>query len=204
MLTSSLNIKETEMKIVIVRHGETDYNKSKRIQGKQELSLNEKGKTQARQVAESLRQHKITHIYCSSLVRARETAEIINNSFSLPIVTDESLDERDWGTWENRLHDDILKQNPELVDSLFGMGLDANPHEGETARALIKRSVGFLRQTIENHAESDVILVVTHGGPITVMLGFMKDLRLEEYFHQGVENGQILIVEYTNSEFVFE
>ena len=192
------------MEILIVRHGETDYNKAKRIQGKQQVPLNENGRAQALRLAELLRHHKITHIYCSSLVRARETAEIVNNSFSLPIITDESLNERDWGTWENIPHDDILKQHPEFGDSLFGMRLDANPHRGETATDLIDRSIGFLHRIVENHAESDVILVVTHGGPITAMLVFMKGLRPEEYSRQRMENGQILRVEYENSRFMLE
>ena len=102
------------MRLIIVRHGETDYNITRRIQGRQQVPLNENGRTQALQVAESLRQYKITHIYCSSLVRARETAEIINNYFSLPIMIDDRLNERDWGIWENRnLNElnEILKQD---------------------------------------------------------------------------------------------
>ena len=90
------------MIIIFVRHGETDYNKIKRVQGTQQIPLNEQGKTQAQQVAESLQQYKITHIYCSGLVRARETAEIINSSLSLPIMTDDRLNERNWGIWENK------------------------------------------------------------------------------------------------------
>lgn len=191
------------MKIVIVRHGETDYNKTKRIQGQQQVSLNENGRAQARQVAELLRHFKITHIYCSSLIRARETAEIINNLFSLPLVTDSRLNERNYGTWENKSYD-ILRQNPELWNIWTGIELDSNPHQGETAREFMNRSIGFLHDIVENHAESDVILVVTHGGPIRVMLGFMKDLPPEEYLYQEIDNGQIFEVEYENSRFMFK
>jgi len=98
------------MEIVIVRHGETEYNKTKRVQGQQQVRLNEKGRSQAIQVAKSLKPYNFTHIYCSILITARKTADIINESFSLPIVTDNRLNERNLGVWENKYVDELLKQ----------------------------------------------------------------------------------------------
>ena len=190
------------MIIIIVRHGETDYNKSRKFQGHLQILLNEKGRTQAVQIAESLRQYKITHIYCSGLIRARETAEIINNSFSLPIVIDNRLDERDWGIWENRNRDEILKQIPESANIWNEENLDSNPYQGETTRELMTRTVEFLNYLVENHAASDVILVVTHGGPMRMMLGIIKGLHNEQYLRQEIENGQIWLVKYENSRFI--
>ena len=195
------------MRLIIVRHGETDYNKTRRIQGRQQVPLNENGRTQALQVAESLRQYKITHIYCSSLVRARETAEIINNYFSLPIMIDDRLNERDWGIWENRnLNElnEILKQDIKLEKFWNEENLDWNPHRGETTRDLMKRTADFLNQIVRNHAESDVILVVTHGGPMKMMLGIIKGLQDEKYLREEIGNGQMLKVKYENSRFTIQ
>ena len=192
------------MIIIIVRHGETDYNKARRFQGQLQIPLNEKGRTQAVHLAKSLKRYKITHIYSSNLVRARETAEIINKSFSLPIVIDNRLAERDWGIWENQNRDEILKQNPESGNIWIEKNLDFNPHRGETTRNLMYRSTEFLNYLVENHAAADVILVVTHGGSMRMMLGIIKGLHDEQYLRQEIENGQILIVRYENSRFIKE
>jgi broad specificity phosphatase PhoE len=192
------------MILLIVRHGETDYNKTKRVQGTQQIPLNERGKNQALQVAKSLRQFKITHIYCSGLVRARETAEIINSSFSLPIVKDNRLNERNWGNWESKKRDEILKPGENFENIWSEENLDANPHQGETTRELMKRCVDFLYWIIENHAESDVILVVTHAGPMRMIRGIIKGLQDEEYLRRDIKNGQILIVKYEHARFAIE
>jgi broad specificity phosphatase PhoE len=192
------------MILLIVRHGETDYNKTKRVQGTQQIPLNERGKNQALQVAKSLRQFKITHIYCSGLVRARETAEIINSSFSLPIVKDNRLNERNWGNWESKKRDEILKPGENFENIWSEENLDANPHQGETTRELMKRCVDFLHWIIENHADSDVILVVTHAGPMRMIRGIIKGLQDEEYLRRDIKNGQILEVRYEHARFAIE
>ena len=192
------------MIIIFVRHGETEYNKTRKFQGHLQIPLNEKGRTQAVQLEKSLRQYKITHIYCSNLIRARETAEIINNSFSLPIVIDNRLDERDWGIWENQNRHEILKQNPESGNIWNEENLDANPYRGETTRNLMTRTTEFLNYIVKHHAASDVILAVTHGGPMRKMLGVIKGLHDEQYLRQEIKNGQILVVRYENSRFTVE
>jgi broad specificity phosphatase PhoE len=190
--------------IYIVRHGETEYNKTKRIQGKQQIPLNINGRTQAVQAAESLRQYKITHVYCSGLIRAGETAAIINKYFSLPVVTDIRLNERDWGAWENRYYTEI----PNLIQRTGTVwnedNLDSSPHQGETTRQLMKRCAGFLNDVVKNHAASDAILVVTHGGPMRAIIGIVKGLEDESYLRQNIGNGQIMIVKYENSRFTIQ
>jgi len=166
--------------------------------------LNEKGKAQAVQLAKSLRQYKITRIYSSNLSRARETAEIINKSFSLPVIIDARLDERDWGIWENQNRDEMLKQIPASGNIWNEENLDTNPYKGETTRNLMARCAQFLNYIVENNSAADVVLVVTHGGPMRMILGIIKGLHDEQYLRQEIENGQMLIIRYENSMFVKE
>ena len=192
------------MLVIIVRHGETDYNKKRLFQGRLQIRLNEKGKAQAVQLAKSLRQYKITRIYSSNLSRARETAEIINKSFSLPVIIDARLDERDWGIWENQNRDEMLKQIPASGNIWNEENLDTNPYKGETTRNLMARCAQFLNYIVENNSAADVVLVVTHGGPMRMILGIIKGLHDEQYLRQEIENGQMLIIRYENSMFVKE
>jgi broad specificity phosphatase PhoE len=190
--------------VIIVRHGETDYNKKRLFQGRLQIRLNEKGKAQAVQLAKSLRQYKITRIYSSNLSRARETAEIINKSFSLPVIIDARLDERDWGIWENQNRDEMLKQIPASGNIWNEENLDTNPYKGETTRNLMARCAQFLNYIVENNSAADVVLVVTHGGPMRMILGIIKGLHDEQYLRQEIENGQMLIIRYENSMFIKE
>ena len=68
----------------------------------------------------------------------------------------------------------------------------------------MKRCVDFLYWIIENHAESDVILVVTHAGPMRMIRGIIKGLQDEEYLRRDIKNGQILIVKYEHARFAIE
>jgi broad specificity phosphatase PhoE len=192
------------MRLIIVRHGETDYNKTGRFQGQQQIPLNELGRTQAQLDGEALKQYRFTHIYCSNLIRAKETAAIINNSFSLPILIDDRLNERSWGIWENHFRDEFAEQDDVIKNIWRVENLDVNPHQGETTRALMVRIQEFLNYLTNNHDEADELLVVTHGGPMCMMLGIMKGLHDETYLRQAIVNGQIIQIKYENSQFSIE
>jgi broad specificity phosphatase PhoE len=192
------------LQIIVVRHGETDFNKTRIFQGQQQIPLNAKGRAQAREVAAILQQYTITHIYCSGLVRARETAEIIDKSFKLPIVIDDRLNERDWGSWQNKTREALSAQAETLKNIWREENLDKNPHRGESTRDLMVRIEAFLSYLVTKHAASDVILLVTHGGPIRMMVGIIKGLQDEDYLEKDIENCQILRIEYGDSRFTLE
>ena len=190
------------MRIVIVRHGETEYNKLGIIQGQSQVPLNERGRAQAAEVAEFLKHEEFNYLYCSGLKRAQDTAEIINKSLNLRIIADNRLNERNYGTWENKKREDLIRQYPDLTNSLFSGDSDSKYHNGESVDELKNRSIEFFNHIISEHRESDVILVVTHGGPIKMMLGYVNGLAPEEYFQQaGINNGQIFKIEYKNRRF---
>ena len=192
------------MQIIVVRHGETDFNKTRIFQGQQQLPLNAKGRAQAREVAANLHQYAITHVYCSGLVRARETAEIIDKSFLLPIEIDNRLNERDWGTWQNKKREELSSQDDTLKNIWRKENLDENPYQGESTRDLMLRVEAFLKYLVIKHAASDVILLVTHGGPMRMMVGIIKGLQDKDYLEKDIENCQILRIYYDNSRFTLE
>src|SRR5690242_8696605 len=86
--------------LLLVRHGETDWNAEGRLQGQTDRPLNEYGRRQARELAERLAGDGVVAIYASDLSRAKETAEIVGGRLGLPVVVDPDLRERNWGTWE--------------------------------------------------------------------------------------------------------
>ena len=199
--TGSRTTRRFLMEILIVRHGETDYNKTRRLQGQQQIPLNDTGKAQARQLADSLRGGGITHIYCSGLRRARETADIINESFSLPVITDNRLNERNFGVWERRYLDELLTGQASPEEGGYRTLWDVTPENAETFEHMVERTTGFLNDVMKRHRDSDVILVVSHGGPIRILLGFISERGLGESTDRIIANGRILRFTYEDSKF---
>src|SRR5581483_12433051 len=87
--------------LLLVRHGETDWNSERRWQGHADEPLNETGRAQAREVADELADRSIDAVYSSDLSRARETAEIIAARLGLSVTTDARLGEVDVGDWSD-------------------------------------------------------------------------------------------------------
>ena len=133
--------------LLLVRHGETDWNASGRLQGHTDRPLNDYGRRQARELADRLADDGIAAIYTSDLSRAKETAEIVGARLGLPVVIDADLRERNWGSWEG----------------LTPSERDAVAFEGETPQEHRDRLMRAVRRIAARHPAQRVV-VVTHGG----------------------------------------
>jgi broad specificity phosphatase PhoE len=134
--------------LLLVRHGETDWNAEGRLQGQTDRPLSDYGRRQAQQLAEELQGEELEAIYSSDLARARETAEIVGRRLGLPTVLDPDLREKDWGTWEG----------------LTAVERDRVEFVGESTEAHRDRILESLRRISERHPGDGRVLVVTHGG----------------------------------------
>jgi broad specificity phosphatase PhoE len=134
--------------LLLVRHGETDWNAEGRLQGHTDRPLSDYGRRQAQQLAGELEDEELEAIYSSDLARARETAEIVGERLGLPVVLDPDLREKDWGTWEG----------------LNAVERDRVEFVGETTEAHQERMLRALRRIAERHPGDGRVLVVTHGG----------------------------------------
>ena len=145
--------------LLLVRHGETDWNAAGRLQGHTDRPLSDYGREQARRLADELANEELDAIYASDLARARETAEIVGARLNLPVVLDRDLREKDWGTWEGLTPPERI--GVELV--------------GESTEEHQRRTLAALARIAAAHP-SGRILVVTHGGSMrrvqTEALGF--------------------------------
>lgn len=133
--------------LLLVRHGETDWNSEGRLQGHTDTSLNDYGRRQAAALADELAGDGIDVVYSSDLSRARETAEIVAKRLGLPVVLEPGLREKNWGSWEG----------------LTPMERDAVEYVGESTEDHRDRTLRTLREIAERHPGRRV-LVVTHGG----------------------------------------
>jgi broad specificity phosphatase PhoE len=135
--------------LLLVRHGETDWNAEGRLQGHTDRPLNEHGRRQATRLAEELADERIDAVYASDLARARETAEIVAARLGLPVVVDSDLREKNWGSWEG----------------LTSSERDGIEYVGESTEEHRARTLDAVRRIAGRHP-GQRILVVTHGGSL--------------------------------------
>jgi broad specificity phosphatase PhoE len=136
--------------LLLVRHGETDWNAERRWQGHADVSLNQRGREQAEQLAAQLAEEAVDAVYSSDLCRARETAEILGARLGTAVVLDPDLREIDVGSREGL----TWPETQALTE-----------WDGEPTEAHADRVLGALRRIAEQHPGARV-LVVTHGGSI--------------------------------------
>ena len=161
--------------IVLVRHGETDWNRERRYQGHADTPLNEAGRRQAVELADGLRDEGLTAVYTSPLRRAAETADIVAGRLGLEAEELEALREIDVGDSQGLTVDEVKARFPERLDDVWRSGWQ----NGETHDQLSARVVPALLGLDRTHTGGRV-LGVTHAGPIRVALAAAAGLTHEE------------------------
>jgi len=150
--------------ILLARHGETDWNVERRVQGHSDTPLNDTGRGQARALAEELAGEPIDAVYSSDLARAHETARIVAAGRGLDVTAIRDLRERNFGTWEGLTDEEIYVRHPHARDRSWQEWGDA-----ETRDEMADRVLGALHRIAETHPDQRV-LVVSHGGPLRAVL----------------------------------
>lgn len=143
--------------LLLARHGETDWNREGRWQGHADVSLNERGRDQARELAQRLACERFDAIYSSDLARAHETALIVAEQLRMPVTTDAGLREIDVGRWSGCTPADIAQRFPGMTT-----------HDGETAEQHLARVLGAFTRIASTHA-GQRLLVVSHGKSLRVI-----------------------------------
>jgi broad specificity phosphatase PhoE len=163
--------------LVLVRHGETDWNRENRFQGHADIPLNEAGRAQARALVRELAAESFHAVYSSPLLRAYETAAILAESLELHVERADDLMEVDVGSWSGLTRVEVEARFPQgfrrWLD--YGHGWD----DGETYDELGTRVVFGLQRIATAHPET-TILAVTHGGPIRSALAAADGVRFAE------------------------
>lgn len=156
--------------LYLVRHGETEWNRSGRWQGHADIELTEDGRQQARALAARLRDERteVDRIYTSDLSRASETAAIVAAELGLQAVQFPALREIDVGAWSGLTRAEIQQRFPGAFQTVF------HAPDGETHTAFERRVVDAVLNLAERHAGEHVMLV-THGGTIRSLLGYVLE-----------------------------
>jgi broad specificity phosphatase PhoE len=147
--------------ILLARHGETDWNSGRRVQGHTDIPLNQTGIEQARTLAMQLSGEQLTAVFSSDLSRALDTARAVAAVHGLEVTIDPRLREKNFGTWEGLTDVEIAERFPHAQRGQWG--------DGETTEEVAQRVQGALDRIRELHPHGPV-LVVSHGGPLRAAL----------------------------------
>ncbi len=158
------------MHLILLRHGETDWNIERRMQGRTDTPLNAQGIDQAQRLAERLaKEEQIDALYTSPLARARTTAEIVGKKLGLEPISDERLCERGAGVFEGLTVAEFAERYPDLHRAWYSELHRPNLPGAETRDEFHDRVVSFLDFVRAKHVNQRVG-VVSHGGTLSMLL----------------------------------
>ena len=152
-------------RILLARHGETEWNRLGRWQGHADPPLNDVGRSQAAALAVQLEGDGIAAVYSSDLRRASETARIVADRLELDVTEDRALREIDVGAWSGLTRDEVRERYPDGFARWLAGEIG---HDGETREELAERVVGAVERIAASH-HGQHVLVVTHGGAIRAL-----------------------------------
>ena len=157
--------------LILIRHGQTDWNVEGRWQGQADPPLNERGRGQAYLVSLELElaQQKMTTLYSSDLRRAMETAQIIGTALELQVVPDPRLREINLGLWQGMLSTDIRQEYTRAFHSWYASPQDVCPPGGEGLGSLASRVLQVTNEIMQQHP-GETVGIVAHEFPIAVIL----------------------------------
>ena len=179
--------------LYIIRHGKTDWNVRHKLQGRTDVPLNEEG----RQMAEAARmEYRDIHFdicFCSPLIRAKETAEILLKGRNIPVVTDDRLMEMGFGSYEGLENSFQIPDCP-INELFFSPDKYTSPPGGaESLDDLFARTGAFLRERVDPLLKDGKdVLIVGHGAMNSSIVCQIRQLPRAQFWSAGIENCRLM------------
>lgn len=179
--------------LYIMRHGRTDWNDLAKLQGQTDIPLNEDGRALARAAAREYRDVHLDRCYCSPLLRAKETAEILLAGREVPIQFDDRLKEMNFGVCEG-ITDYFTDPTSPIHNFFQHPELYTEPVEGaESMDELFARTGSFLKECVyPKLAEGKDILIVGHGAMNCSIVCQVLGLPVSEFWSRGIPNCKMI------------
>ena len=185
-------------RLILVRHGETEWNRSLRYQGHSDIRLNDNGIKQAARVRDRLAGERIDAIYSSDLSRAYETARSIASRHGMVEIRQSPLlREMDFGQAEGMTFDEIKERYPWIAGDLQAWrtrSAESHIPNGESIAQLGARVAQFAEE-LKRHKPEETVLVVAHGGSLQVLICLLLGVGLEHWWQVRLSSASVTIME---------
>jgi broad specificity phosphatase PhoE len=183
-------------RIFLLRHGETAWNRERRIMGRRPVPLSERGRAQLLALTPHLAALGVTRIFTSPLARARATAELVAGALGgIPIEDDEGLTEVHYGSWEGKTFPDLIG-DPEFQTFWKAPVTTPVPGGGESLEHVRDRVYAAMAR-VATASDERPIIVVSHGDPLRVILCGCLGMELAQLRRLRLDNGALSAIELT-------
>jgi len=206
MITKKENYSHMPIKLILIRHGESDGNVQRKFCGFKDVCLTKKGIWQAERLAYRLKGLQVDAVYCSDLKRARHTAEIIFRDRGVDIITNPKFREMNFGIWEGYTFEEVKSKygyGDEFNLWLENINEKINIPQGESLVDLNNRVMAELGKILKKHEKVDkdeTIALVCHGGTIRVILCNVLNLELKYMYRIEQYPTALNIIDYYDYE----
>jgi phosphoserine phosphatase len=182
------------VRLLLARHGQSLWNQVRKFQGANDVGLSDLGRTQAAALGLALRGgYRVTAAYVSPMCRARDTAEIALKGTGIPLTAIHELRELSLGEWEGCTVDEIRGREGNPYLSWVRAPLDCPPPGGEPLPDVCARVVQAIDQISTNHRNGEDVLIVAHGGVISVYLCHLLGISFNHLWRMRIDNCSLTI-----------
>jgi broad specificity phosphatase PhoE len=198
------------MEIILVRHGETEWNTREIFRGRADVGLNETGTRQAELLARYLSRLKLTAVYASPLSRARKTAELICHHHKLTVAVTSGLTDLDYGRWQGLSHQEVKDRYPELYAEWLKQPQRVTMPDGEGLGDVRKRALRVVKRAVARH--EGTVALVSHRVVNKVLTCALLGLDNAHFWNvrqdpAGIttfthEDGRFILTEHNNTSFL--
>jgi phosphoserine phosphatase len=187
-------------RIFLVRHGETEWNRTHRFQGRSDVPLNETGIRQADALASVLQHETLTAVYSSPLIRAMETARRIMVHHPHPLLIEEpDFIEMDLGEFDGMEAREWSRRNPDFMKSWWENPGTLRMPGGENLEEVQQRAVRALHRIVDDHPANSSILICSHNFVILSLLCYVQEISLDGFRTLRQANGAMSILHFDES-----
>ena len=192
-------------KLIMLRHGESEWNKLNLFTGWEDVSLTDQGKIEAKLAAFAIQNLKvdINHAYTSALKRASNTLEIVLYILKkdIPIISDQALNERNYGSLTGMNKDEARNKWGDEQVKLWRRSYDIAPENGESLKDTCNRTIPYFKKNIlpKLHAGKNVI-ITAHGNSLRSIIMRVEELNKDEIVNVEITTGIPIVYEYENKK----
>lgn len=190
-------------RLVMLRHGESQWNLENRFTGWVDVPLSEKGVEEARQAGEKLRGFTFDRAFTSVLTRANETLRIVLETVgqtNIPIEKDRALNERMYGDLQGLNKAETAKKYGDAQVKIWRRSYDMKPPGGESLKDTAERALPYYEKTIKPHLlKGETIIIAAHGNSLRALVMELDQLSKEEVLELNIPTGVPLLYEFDDS-----